>query len=70
MNAPGILVAGALVGAFVAAIVLVLPAVARRGMGIAHPAAVWLILTGLFFGIGAGVLAVQDETASATGASA
>jgi hypothetical protein len=63
VNAPGILVAGALVGAFVAAIVLVLPAVARRGMGIAHPATVWLILTGLFFGIGAGVLAVQDETA-------
>ncbi len=63
MNAPGVLVAGALVGAFVAALILVWPAVSRRGMGIAHPAPVWLVLTGLFFGIGAGVLAVREETA-------
>jgi hypothetical protein len=62
VSAPGIVVAGALVGAFVAAIVLVLPAVARRGMGIAHPGPVWLVLTALFFGVGAGILAVQDET--------
>ncbi len=63
MTAPGVLVAGALVGAFVAALILVWPAVSRRGMGIAHPAPVWLVLTGLFFGIGAGVLAVHEETA-------
>lgn len=62
MNTVGVLTAGALVGSFVASIVLVWPAVARRGMGIAHPAPVWLVLTGLFFGVGSTILAAQGET--------
>ncbi|MGZ8528692.1 MAG: hypothetical protein ACXWWR_07845 [Candidatus Limnocylindrales bacterium] len=62
MNTVGVLTAGALGGAFVAAVVLVWQAVARRDLGIAHPALVWLILSGLFFGAGSAVLAVQGET--------
>ena len=66
MNTGGVLAAGALVGAFLAAVALVWPAVARRDLGIAHPAPVWLVLTGLFFGIGAAVLAATGETTGPT----
>ena len=62
MNTEGILIAGALVGAFVAAVAAVFPAVDRRGLGVAHPALVWLVLAGLFFGIGSAILAIQGET--------
>jgi hypothetical protein len=58
-----LLASAVLIGAFAAAGGLVRRAVARRRLGLAHPAAVWLLLTGLFFGVGSVVLAVGGETA-------
>ena len=57
MSGSGILGAIALVLALVATAALIRPAVQRSGLGIVHPAAAWLALHAVFFGLGAAVLA-------------
>ena len=57
----GLLAAAALLGAFVAAALLVRPVALRRGLGLAHPGPVWLLLAAVFLGLGSAVLAVTGE---------
>lgn len=47
--------------AFGAAVVLVRSAVDRRRLGIVHPALVWLLLSGVFLGLGSAILAASGE---------
>ena len=54
--------AALLVAAFVAAAVLVLPAVRRSGLGIFHPAVAWLALEAVFFGVGSVVLTIDGRS--------
>lgn len=49
------------VGSFGASAVLVLPAVRRTALGAWHPAVVWLVLEGVFFGLGSAILALDDR---------
>jgi multisubunit Na+/H+ antiporter MnhF subunit len=46
--------------AMVASILLVLPATRRTGLGTWHPAAVWILLEIVFFGVGSAFLATID----------
>jgi hypothetical protein len=55
-----LLVAAADLGALLAAVLLVLPAVGRTGLGIWHPALAWLALEVVFFGAGAAILAITE----------
>ena len=59
---PEILAAVAVVAAFAAAFLLVLPT-ARRRLGILHPAVAWLGLEAVFFGVGSIVLALVEGEA-------
>lgn len=61
MTASGLLAAAALLGAFVAAALLVRPVTVRRGLGLAHPGPVWLLLAAVFLGLGSAFLAVTGE---------
>jgi hypothetical protein len=55
------LIATAAVGvAFVVATVLVAPTIRRTQLGIWHPAAAWLALEALFFGVGSAILAATE----------
>ncbi len=60
-----LLVSLLVIGAFVAAAGLVLPAVRRTGLGVWHPAIAWLVLHAVFFGIGSVRLAIDDRTGPA-----
>lgn len=61
MTASALLAAAALLGAFVAAALLVRPVALRRGLGLAHPGPVWLVLAAVFLGLGSAFLAVTGE---------
>jgi hypothetical protein len=50
---------------FIATGLLVTPAARRTGLGPWHPAVLWLILHGVFFGIGSIVLAIGGQAGSA-----
>jgi hypothetical protein len=59
----GPIAAAFVVGATVAAILLVLPAARRTGLAAWHPAVAWIALELVFFGIGSAVLATVDGKA-------
>jgi hypothetical protein len=56
-----VLAAILVLGAIVAAAVLVLPAARRTGLGIWHPAVAWLVLHTVFFGLGSTILALDGR---------
>ncbi len=56
-----VLAAVLIVGAFGAATLLILPAVRRTGLGVWHPAVVWLALDAVFFGAGGAFLALDGR---------
>ena len=60
-----VLAAVAVVAAFGVAAAIVLPAVRRTALGIWHPVVAWLLLEGVFFGVGSVVLALDDRTGPA-----
>ena len=62
MTASGFLAALALVAAFAIAALLVRPVAKRRRLGLVHPGPVWLVLAGVFLGLGSAVLAVTGES--------
>jgi hypothetical protein len=55
-----LLVAAGDLGALLAAVLLVRPAVRRTGLGIWHPAFAWIGLEIVFFGAGAAILAISE----------
>jgi hypothetical protein len=59
----GLLAAAFALGATIVAIVLVVPAVRRAGLGPWHPAVAWIALEIVFFGIGSAVIATVDGRA-------
>ena len=60
-----VLAIGLVVGAFVVAVALVLPAIRRTGLGVWHPAIAWLVLNGVFFGVGSIRLAIDGRNGPA-----
>ena len=60
-----VLAIGLVVGAFAVAVVLVLPALRRTGLGVWHPAVAWLLLNGVFFGVGSIRLAIDGRNGPA-----
>lgn len=56
----GPLAAAFVVGATIAAIVLVMPAARRTGLGSWHPAVAWIALEIVFFAIGSAIIAIVD----------
>ena len=60
-----VLAIGLVIGAFVVAVGLVLPAIRRTGLGIWHPAIAWLVLNGVFFGVGSIRLAIDGRNGPA-----
>ncbi len=63
MTPDALLAAVAVPVALACAVVLVLPAVRRTGLGIVHPSLAWLALHAVFFGVGAALLAESGEIA-------
>src|SRR4051812_50111890 len=59
-NTVSFIAAGAVVVASVVAPVLVAPSVRRTQLGIWHPAAAWLALEAVFFGVGSMILAATE----------
>jgi hypothetical protein len=60
MTGPGILGAAAVLLGFGAAAGLLIPVAIRRRLGVLHPAIVWLVLEGAFFGVGSIALALGE----------
>ena len=60
-----LLAAFVVVAAFGIAAALVLPSVRRTRLGVWHPAVAWLLLDGVFFGVGSAALAIDGRTGPA-----